>query len=237
MNDLEELSSLAQVAEIAERYEDAGKYIEEIIKKKKEDISKDEKNIFYNSFKYIINSKRCELRCTNIIEEKEKRHSSEYVPIVANFKNILESEINETCRRVLNLINNYLLKKSLSDESKIFYLKMKGDYYRYLCEILPSNENQSFIEECERSYKEANDLAQNFQWVNPIRLGLTLNFCVFCYEIKKNTSQAIKMAKEAIKGVKKQFDKIKEEEDKDAALTLQTLKENILIWEKEKEKE
>ena len=110
MNDLEELSSLAQVAEIAERYEDAGKYIEELIKKKKEDLSKDERNIFYNSYKYIINSKRCELRCTNLLEEKEKRHSSQYIPLVTNFKNILESEITETCRNVINLINNYLLK-------------------------------------------------------------------------------------------------------------------------------
>ena len=233
MNDLEELSSLAQVAEIAERYEDAGKYIEELIKKKKEDLSKDERNIFYNSYKYIINSKRCELRCTNLLEEKEKRHSSQYIPLVTNFKNILESEITETCRNVINLLNNYLLKRSLSDESKIFYLKMKGDYYRYLCEILPLSENQVYVEECEKSYKEANDLAQNFPWINPIRLGLSLNFCVFYYEIKKNSSQAVKLGKEAIKGAKKQFDKIKEEEDKDTAMTLQTLKENILIWEKE----
>ena len=41
------------------------------------------------------------------------------------------------------------------------------------------------------------------------------------------------MAKEAIKGVKKQFDKIKEEEDKDAEITIQTLKENINYWEEE----
>ena len=110
---------------------------------------------------------------------------------------------------------------------------MKGDYYRYLCEILPLSENQVYVEESEKSYKEANDLAQNFPWINPIRLGLSLNFCVFYYEIKKNSSQAVKLGKEAIKGAKKQFDKIKEEEDKDTAMTLQTLKENILIWEKE----
>ena len=35
MNELEELSSLAQVALIAERYKDASKYIEELIKKRK----------------------------------------------------------------------------------------------------------------------------------------------------------------------------------------------------------
>ena len=46
MNELEELSSLAQVAEISERFEDAVKYIEEIIKKRKEDLTKEEKIYF-----------------------------------------------------------------------------------------------------------------------------------------------------------------------------------------------
>ena len=142
MNELEELSSLAQVSEISERFEDAVKYIEEIIKKRKEDLTKDEKNIFYNSYKYIINSKRCALRSTNLVEEKEKRHSSKYLPIVTNYKNILETEINDICKNVINLINNYSLKKTLTEESKVFYLKMKGDYCRYLCEIT-SNENQN----------------------------------------------------------------------------------------------
>ena len=233
MNEIEELSALAQVAEIAERYEDASKYIEDLIKKKKEDLTKEEKNIFYNSNKYIINSKRCSLRSTHLIEEKEKKHSSQYIPIVTNFKNILESEIIDVCKNIINLINNYLLKKTITDESKIFYLKMKGDYCRYLCEIINSNENQNYIDESEKSYKEANDLAQNLPWTNSIRLGLSLNYSVFYYEIKKNVNQAIKIGKEAIKGAKKQFDKIKEEENKDSALTLQALKENIQIWEKE----
>ena len=233
MNEIEELSALAHVAEEAERYEDASKCLEDLIKKKKEDLTKEEKNIFYNINKYIINSKRCSLRCTNMIEEREKKHSSQYIAIATNFKNILESEITEICKNIINLINNYLLKKILVDESKIFYLKMKGDYCRYLCEILNPNENQNYIEECEKSYKEANDLAQNFPWTNPVRLGLSLNYSVFYYDIKKNVNQAIKIGKEAIKGAKKQFDKIKEEENKDSALTLQALKENIQIWEKE----
>lgn len=233
MNEMEELSSLAQVAEIAERFEDAAKYMEDLIKKKKEDLTKEEKNIFYNSNKYIINSKRCALRTTNILEEKEKKHSTQYIPIVTNYKNILESEINDISKNIINIINNYLLKKTLSDESKVFYLKMKADYCRYICEIINTNENQTYVEESEKCYKEANDLVQNFPWTNPIRLGLSLNYSVFYYEIKKNVNQAIKIAKEAIKGAKKQFDKIKEEEDKDGGVTLQTLKENVLLWEKE----
>ena len=233
MNDLEELSNLAQVAEIAERYEDAAKYIEELKKKKKEDLTKEEKNIFYKSYKYIINSKRSALRATYLIEEKEKRHSSQYIPIVTNFKNLLETEVGEICKNIINFINNILLKKALIDESRVFYLKMKADYYRYLCEIFPPNEKHNYVEECEKIYKDAIDLAQNFPWSNSIKLSLYLNYSVFYYDIKKNTNQAIKIGKEAIKGVKKQLDKIKEEDDKDATFTLQVLKENILLWEKE----
>ena len=73
MNELEELSNLAQVAEIAERYEDASKYIEELIRKKKDDLTKDEKNIFYKTFKYIINSKRGAWQSTNYMEENETK--------------------------------------------------------------------------------------------------------------------------------------------------------------------
>ena len=233
MNEIEELQALAFVSDIAERYEDSSKYMEELIKKKKEDLTKEEKNIFYNNNKYIINSKRCALRTTNILKEKEERHSTQYIPIVTNYKSILESEIIDISKNIINIINTYLLKKELSDKSKVFYLKMKADYCRYICEIINTNENQIYIEESEKCYKEANDLGQNFPWTSPLRLGLSLNYSIFYYEIKKNVNQAIKIGKEAIKGAKKQLDKIKEEEDKDASTTLQTLKENVLLWEKE----
>lgn len=33
------------------------------------------------------------------------------------------------------LLDKYLIPKASSPESKVFYLKMKGDYYRYLAEV------------------------------------------------------------------------------------------------------
>ena len=128
MNELEELSSLAQIALIAERYEDASKYIEELIKKKKDDLNKDEKNIFYKSFKNIINSKRSAWRSADYMEEKEK--NDERIAMIKNYKDILEKDIYDVCKNVIALINNFLLTKTILDESKIFFLKMKGDYYR-----------------------------------------------------------------------------------------------------------
>ena len=231
MNELEELSSLAQVALIAERYFDASKYIEELIKKKKEDLTKEEKNIFYKSFKYVVNSKRSAWLSINYLEEKEK--NDERMEIIKNYKNIIEKDILDICKNVITLINNFLLTKAVIDESKMFYLKMKGDYYRYLCEFKALNENKNYLDESEKNYKNAIELSQNISWVNGTKLGLYLNYSVFFYEIKKDAKKAIQIAKEAIKSAKKYSDKIKEEEDKDAEITVQILKENINYWEED----
>ena len=231
MNELEELSSLAQVALIAERYFDASKYVEELIKKKKEDLTKEEKNIFYKSFKYVVNSKRSAWLSINYLEEKEK--NDERMEIIKNYKNIIEKDILDICKNVITLINNFLLTKAVIDEAKMFYLKMKGDYYRYLCEFKALNENKNYLEESEKNYKNAIELSQNISWIGTIKLGLYLNYSVFIYEIKKDTKKAIQIAKEAVKSAKKYSDKIKEEEDKDAEITIQVLKENINYWEED----
>jgi 14-3-3 protein beta/theta/zeta len=33
------------------------------------------------------------------------------------------------------LLDKYLIPKASNAESKVFYLKMKGDYFRYLAEV------------------------------------------------------------------------------------------------------
>ena len=33
------------------------------------------------------------------------------------------------------LLDNFLVPKASNAESKVFYLKMKGDYFRYLAEV------------------------------------------------------------------------------------------------------
>ena len=35
---------------------------------------------------------------------------------------------------MLNLLDSHLIPKSTTAESRVFYLKMKGDYYRYISE-------------------------------------------------------------------------------------------------------
>ena len=105
-------------------------------------------------------------------------------------------------------------------------------FIKYVKYILLS-ENKNYPDESEKNYKMAVELSQNISWISPLKLGLYLNYSVFYYEIKKDVKKAIQIAKEAIKSAKKHSDKLKEEDDKDAEMSIQTMKENIIYWEEE----
>lgn len=51
------------------------------------------------------------------------------------YREKVERELRDICHDVLDLLDKYLIPKAGNPESKVFYLKMKGDYYRYLAEV------------------------------------------------------------------------------------------------------
>merc|ERR1712087_639969 len=86
--------------------------------------------------------------------------------------------------------------KGRPNDSHIFYLKMCGDYYRYLREAFKKNDD--YKDKCRENYKAAMDKAeQELEPTDPTRLGLALNFSVCHYEILENEDAACKLAKTA----------------------------------------
>ena len=50
--------------------------------------------------------------------------------------------------------------QSTSGESKVFYLKMKGDYFRYLAEVATGNDRKEIMNQSQEAYKGAFEVAQ-----------------------------------------------------------------------------
>ena len=150
--------------------------------------------------------------------------------LVTDLKETIEKELYELCDRVLKLIDDYLLKRASSDESKVFYLKMKGDYYRYLAEFSTGEKNIEVANNSMNSYKQADELATKLPCTNPIKLGLALNFSVFYYEVKNDPKMACKIANDAFDLAIHQLENIEDEQYKDSTTILQLLKENIDMW-------
>lgn len=46
-------------------------------------------------------------------------------------------------KKLQDLLDKYLIPKAGNPESKVFYLKMKGDYYRYLAEVATGDDRSS----------------------------------------------------------------------------------------------
>jgi 14-3-3 protein epsilon len=221
---------LARVTEQSERYEETIKYMEEIVKNKKEDLSIEERNLLSAAYKNCVSSRRSAWRSIYSIEVKEKANNSKYLHLVTDLKNLLEKELMDLCDRMLKLIDNFLLKKANNPESKVFFLKMKGDYFRYLAEFISGDKHNQVANSSLEAYNSANELAKLLTFTNPIKLGLALNFSVFYYEVLNDPATACKIANDAFQEGIQHLEKIDDDQYKDSTTILQLLKENIDMW-------
>ena len=119
-------------------------------------------------------------------------------------------------------------------DSCFFFSNRKGDYYRYLAEIVkeedqPGNEN-SAADHALNAYKAAVDEAKKLPTTSPIRLGLYLNYSVFFYELCKDEKEACKLAKTAFDAAIADLDTLNEDSYKDSTLIMQLLRDNLTLW-------
>ncbi len=69
--------------------------------------------------------------------------------------------------------------------------------YRYLAEVATGDDRNSVLEDSQKAYQEAFEIAKSkMQPTHPIRLGLALNFSVFYYEILNSPEKACQLAKQ-----------------------------------------
>lgn len=131
---------------------------------------------------------------------------------------------------IKGLLDQFLIPKSTNTESKVFYLKMKGDYYRYLAEVATGDQRTSVVEESQKAYQEAFDISKGqMQPTHPIRLGLALNFSVFFYEILNAPDKACQLAKQAFDDAIAELDTLNEDSYKDSTLIMQLLRDNLTV--------
>ena len=72
---------------------------------------------------------------SSIQKKENNKGNAENVQKVKNYKHKIEIELTEICQDLLNLIEEYLVPNSQSDEAKVFFNKMKADYFRYKAEF------------------------------------------------------------------------------------------------------
>merc|ERR1712027_274033 len=142
----------------------------------------------------------------------------------------VEGELQKICDTILGLLDGDLIGKSSSGESKVFYQKMKADYYRYIAEFKDGQEKSKAAENARQAYEEAHKVAEkDLAVTHPIRLGLALNYSVFQYEVLNNPDEACKMARTAFEDAIAELDNVAEDSYKDSTLIMQLLRDNLTL--------
>ena len=226
----EEYVFLSKLYEKAEKYSDMFKFINKFVEIEPK-LTKEERNILGSGYKNIISDKRTSWRFLNNLEKREERKNTFQISYIKGIKENIEKELNQICDEINKIIDKYLLPNSPDLENKIFYLKLKADFYRYKCEFLNGKDFDEVCSKAEKAYKEASDLSnKNLPISNSTRLGLALNYAVFYYEIKKLKEEAINIAKNAFDESMKILDDLEISKAKDTLLIIQLLKENLISW-------
>ncbi|XP_063066431.1 14-3-3 protein eta isoform X2 [Engraulis encrasicolus] len=234
MADREQLIQRARLAEQAERYDDMANAMK-LVTELNEPLSNEDRNLLSVAYKNVVGARRSSWRVTSSIEQKTVADGNEKkLELVRAYRETIEKELEAVCQDVLNLLDNFLIKSCGDDEaqteSKVFYLKMKGDYFRYLAEVATGEKRSAAVESSEGAYKEAFDISKGMAATHPIRLGLALNFSVFYYEIQNAPEQACQLAKEAFDEAIGHLDNLNEDSYKDSTLIMQLLRDNLTLW-------
>lgn len=226
----------ARVCEEMERYERMVKFMKEAVD---EGVSfnTDQRNLFSVAYKNVVGTRRSAWRVAQAREVKETDDTVKKA--IKEEKHVVETELDKICMEVVGIIEKILNNDDEKDApTKVFYLKMKGDYYRYLSEIemnQESDEKKDNKDNAKTAYEEASKIAEDLLPTHPIRLGLALNFSVFYYEIMSVPEKACELAKKAFDDAIADLDTLKEDSYKDSTLIMQLLRDNLTLWTSEKD--
>merc|ERR1712127_751845 len=224
----------AKLAEQAERYDEMASYMESV-GKSPDELSIEERNLLSVAYKNAVGSRRAAWRIISSVEQKEKsKGNEEQAKFAREYCQKVEQELQKICDTILGLLDGNLISKASTGESKVFYQKMKADYFRYIAEFSEGDKKTKAAESARQAYEDAHKVAEkDLPVTHPIRLGLALNYSVFLYEVLSNPDDACKMARTAFEDAIAELDNVQEDSYKDSTLIMQLLRDNLTLWTSE----
>ncbi|GAB2283980.1 hypothetical protein Dimus_018460 [Dionaea muscipula] len=124
------------------------------------DLTSEERKCLSVAYHNLITSLRDARRVVHSIEQEEEggftRQLSDFIPyfLASDYRCHIEAELTQACGRILKLLKD-LIPFASSAESKVFYLKTKGDYHRYMAELNTESNRKHDADDAKTSYKEA----------------------------------------------------------------------------------
>lgn len=191
-------------------------------------MTEEEQKALNLAYKNRIASRRKAWRMITKLEQEEESNNSANLELLRKYRRKIEDEIDQVCSDLIGLLDTYLIPSAPDSETRVFYLKLKADYYRYLAECGTAETNKHAAERCREAYKAADELAGGLSPTNPTKLGVALNYSVFHYDIMNSPETACKLARSGFEAAVHDMPRL--EKRKDSAEIVRLIKENLDMW-------
>lgn len=130
---------IAKMAEQAERFEEMVRATKSIAKMGV-DLTVEERSLLSVAYKNVVGARRASWKIISSIEQKETEEQN--LGLIRDYLVKVEKELSDVCREIISLLSTYLIPSASEAEPKVFYLKMHGDYWRYLAEVANGDERK-----------------------------------------------------------------------------------------------
>lgn len=155
--DKENVMLLARIAEQSEQYDDMIDILKPYFEMKAmdEDLSSEERNLLQVAYKNAVGLRRIAWRAA-----KKASTTQKFAPFhehIQTYMSRLENECVDICKDLLNLITKYLMpraKRTQNTEACVYFLKLQGDYFRYVAEVSDGDRHEKGVERCLKCYNE-----------------------------------------------------------------------------------
>ncbi|MBA0739639.1 hypothetical protein Gogos_012892, partial [Gossypium gossypioides] len=147
-----------KLAEQAEHYEEMVKFMETVVSAipSSDELSVEERNLLSIAYKNVIDARRASWRIISSIERKEEgRGNADHVSVIREYRAKIKAKLSEICTEILKLLDEELVPATKTGDSKVFYLKMKGDYHRYLAKFKTGGDRKAAAENMLTAHKSA----------------------------------------------------------------------------------
>ncbi|KAG6548758.1 hypothetical protein Mapa_009768 [Marchantia paleacea] len=229
----EENVYIAKLAEEANRFDDMQMAMDNVVRNVSEgELTEEERILLFRGYKNVFGASRKSWKILTSIEAEQAKKKGDHekrqfdAEKLREYKREIELEMSSLCDNVFNLLDTHLIPTSTTAESKVFYLKMKADFLRYVTEFKTGAEAKEAADTTRLTYESAYDIAvKELAPTHPSRLGLMLNFSVFFYDILKSPDHACRLAKRAFEEAVEL-----EESSKDSIHIIDLLRKNFTVW-------
>ena len=210
-------------------------YTVQFAKAHDKELDSEQRNILSVAFKNVVGTRRAAWRVLSSIQKKENnKGNSDNVAKVKTYKQTIEKEMTDLCNDLLDLLTDVLIPACKNEEAKVFFYKMKADYFRYIAEYSSGDTKNASAQKALQAYADAGQIARDsLSSTHPVKLALYLNHSVFYYEIMQNPEKACGMARQAFDEAIADLDNVEDDYYKDATLIMQLLRDNLTLWTSE----